>query len=193
MPHAKVSTLQRRRAKQLRQTMTRAETLLWRYVKANRIDGLGFRRQIPIRNYIADFACLSARLIVELDGESHDFEERQKADQNRDAFFESEGFQVLHFTNDQVMSNLEGVVEVIRQTAKARMDGATPLPNAPPQGGRKQEGALLVTSPLEGEVDAAQQRREGGKPQAPARGATPLPDPPPQGGREKDRARGETE
>src|SRR6266403_2051561 len=68
MPHAKVSTLQRRRAKQLRQTMTRAETLLWRYVKANRIDGLGFRRQIPIRNYIADFACLSARLIVELDG-----------------------------------------------------------------------------------------------------------------------------
>jgi very-short-patch-repair endonuclease len=101
MPHAKVSTLQRRRAKQLRQTMTRAETLLWRYVKANRIDGLGFRRQIPIRNYIADFACLSARLIIELDGEWHDFEERQKADQNRDAFFESEGFQVLRFTNDQ--------------------------------------------------------------------------------------------
>src|SRR6266404_2051624 len=164
MPHAVISNQQRGRAKQLRQTMPRAETLLWRYLKANRIDGLGFRRQTPIQNYIADFVCFSAKLIVELDGESHDFEE---------------GFQVLRFTNDQVMSNLEGVVEVIRQTAKARMDGATPLPNAPPQGGRKQEGALLVTSPLEGEVDAAQQRREGGKPQAPARGATPLPDPPP--------------
>src|SRR4051812_29332143 len=74
MPHAVVSQRQRTRAKQLRQTMTRAETLLWRYLKANRIDGLGFRRQLPIRNYIADFACLSAKLIVELDGESHNFE-----------------------------------------------------------------------------------------------------------------------
>src|ERR1700733_13735382 len=109
MPHAAVSPRQRNRAKQLRQTMTRAETLLWRYLKANRIDGLGFRRQVPIRNYIADFICLSARLIVELDGESHDFEERQKADQNRDAFFTADGFRVLRFTNEQVMSNLEGV------------------------------------------------------------------------------------
>src|SRR6266403_6035258 len=150
MPHAVVSKRQRSRAKQLRQAMTRAETLLWRYLKAGRIDGLGFRRQVPIRNYIADLVCFSAKLLIELDGEPHDFEERQKADQNRDSFFTSEGFQVLRFTNEQVMSNLEGVVEVIRQTAKARMDGATPLPNAPPQGGRKQEGALLVTSPLEG-------------------------------------------
>ena len=117
MPHAVVSERQRSRAKQLRQTMTPAETLLWRYLKANRIDGLGFRRQTPIRNYIVDFVCMSAKLIIELDGESHDFDERQKADQNRDAFFVSEGFQVLRFTNGQVMSNLEGVVEVIRQIA----------------------------------------------------------------------------
>src|SRR5579863_2195755 len=102
MPHAIVRERQRGRAKQLRQTMTRAETLLWRYLKANRIDGLGFRRQVPIRNYIADFICLSARLIVELDGESHDFEERQKADQNRDAFFAAAGFHVLRFSNEQV-------------------------------------------------------------------------------------------
>jgi very-short-patch-repair endonuclease len=135
MPHAKVSTQQRSRAKQLRQAMTRAETLLWRYIKADRIDGLGFRRQMPIRNYIVDFACLSARLIVELDGESHDFEERQKAIQNRDAFFESEGFQVLRFTNDEVMSNLEGVVEVIRQAAKVRMRGLPPSPTLPHKGG----------------------------------------------------------
>src|ERR1700712_669700 len=111
MPHAVVSDRQRGRAKQLRVTMTRAETLLWRYIKAHRIGGLGFRRQVPIRNYIADFACLSAKLIVELDGESHDFIERQRLDQIRDGFFVSEGFQVLRFTNDQVMSNLEGVVE----------------------------------------------------------------------------------
>src|SRR6185295_17740756 len=90
MPHAAVSTRQRNRAKRLRRAMTRAETLLCRHLKADRIDGLGFRRQVPFRNYIADFACLSIKLIVELDGESHDFEERQKADQNRDTFFESE-------------------------------------------------------------------------------------------------------
>ncbi len=121
MPPATVNKLQRGRAKQLRQTMTRAETLLWRYLKAHRIDGLGFRRQVPFRNYIADFACLSAKLIIELDGESHDFQERQRADRNRDDFFESEGFAILRFTNDQVLSNLEGDVEVIRQTASARM------------------------------------------------------------------------
>jgi very-short-patch-repair endonuclease len=109
MPHAVVSQRQRGRAKQLRKAMTPAETLLWRYLKASRIDGLGFRRQTPIRNYIVDFVCLAVKLTVELDGESHDFEERQNADQNRDAFFVSEGFQVLRFTNKQVMSNLEGV------------------------------------------------------------------------------------
>jgi very-short-patch-repair endonuclease len=135
MPHAAVSERQRNQAKQLRQAMTRAETLLWRYLKANRIDGRSFRRQVPFRNYIADFACLSVKLIVELDGESHDFEERQKADQTRDAFFVSEGFQVLRFTNEQVMSNLEGVVEVIRQTAASRMEGSPLSPPLPHKGG----------------------------------------------------------
>ncbi len=88
--------------------MTRAETLLWRYLKANRMDGVGIRRQTPIGNYVADFVCFSSKIIIELDGESHDFEERQKADQRRDAFFAAEGFQVLRFTNDQVMKNLGG-------------------------------------------------------------------------------------
>jgi very-short-patch-repair endonuclease len=115
--------------------MTRAETLLWRYLKANRIDGLGFRRQTPIRNYIVDFACLSAKLIIELDGESHEFQERQIADQIRDNFFVSEGFHVLRFTNEQVMSNLEGVVEAIRQVASSRASGLPPSLTLPHKGG----------------------------------------------------------
>ena len=135
MAHEVVSDRQRGRAKQLRQTMTRAETLLWRYLKAHRIDGLGFRRQVPIRNYIADFVCLSVKLIVELDGESHDFEERQSADQVRDAFFASEGFQILRFTNEQVMSSLVGVVDVIRETAAARLSGSPPSLPLPHRGG----------------------------------------------------------
>ena len=125
--------------------MTPAETLLWRYLKANRIDGLGFRRQTPIRNYIVDFVCMSAKLIIELDGESHDFDERQKADQNRDAFFVSEGFQVLRFTNGQVMSNLEGVVEVIRQIAASRASGLPPSLTLPHKGGGNGESSASIT------------------------------------------------
>jgi very-short-patch-repair endonuclease len=144
MPHAVVSPRQRSRAKQLRQTMTRAETLLWRYLKADRIDGLGFRRQVPIRNYIADFICMSAKIVVELDGESHDFEERQNADQNRDAFFVSEGFQVLRSTNEEVMSNLEGVVEAIRQVAASRLRGLPLSPALPHKGGGSSDATVSV-------------------------------------------------
>jgi very-short-patch-repair endonuclease len=148
MPHAVVSERQRNRAKQLRQAMTRAETLPWRYLKANRIDGLGFRRQVTFRNYIADFVCLSAKLIVELDGESHDFEERQKADQTRDAFFVSEGFQVLRFTNQQVLSNLEGVVGTIRQATASRASGLPPSPTLPHKGGGSNEdSATFLKNP----------------------------------------------
>jgi very-short-patch-repair endonuclease len=145
MPHTVVSPRQRNRAKQLRQAMTRAETLLWRYVKADRIDGRGFRRQVPIQNYIADFICMSAKIVVELDGESHDFEERQRADQNRDAFFVSEGFQILRFTNEQVMSNLEGVVEAIRQTAASRLRGLPLSPALPHKGGGSRDTTASVT------------------------------------------------
>jgi very-short-patch-repair endonuclease len=146
MPHTVVSPRQRNRAKQLRQAMTRAETLLWRYVKADRIDGLGFRRQVPIQNYIADFICISAKIVVELDGESHDFEERQTADQNRDAFFVSERFQVLRFTNEQVMANLEGVVETIRQTAANHVRGLPLSPTLPHKGGGSRDTTASVTS-----------------------------------------------
>jgi very-short-patch-repair endonuclease len=134
MPHAAVSEQQRRRAKQLRSTMTRAETLLWRYIKAGRVDGLSFRRQVPMQRYIADFVCHSHHLIVELDGESHGFESRIEQDAERDAWFVSQGYTVLRFTNEQVLTNLEGVVEVIRTEASKQH---TPLPVPPPHGGRE--------------------------------------------------------
>jgi very-short-patch-repair endonuclease len=150
MPHAIVSERQRSRAKLLRQTMTRAETLLWRYIKANRIEGAGFRRQVPFRNYIADFICYSARLVIELDGESHDFAECQAKDANRDAFLAAESFEVLRFTNEQVMSNLEGVVETIRQTLAVRTRGLPPSPTLPHKGGGSGEaGASSQDSPRE--------------------------------------------
>src|SRR5262245_38592748 len=102
MPHAVVSEQQRSRAKRLRSAMTRAETLLWRHMKAQRINGLLFRRQVPMRGYIVDFVCHSRRLVVELDRESHDFESRIQRDTDRDAWFVSEGYTVIRFTNEQV-------------------------------------------------------------------------------------------
>ncbi len=144
MPHAIVSERQRGRAKQLRRTMTRAETLLWRYLKANRIDGLDFRRQVPFQGYVVDFVCFAGKLVIELDGESHDFVERQNADRKRDAFFAEQGFQVLRFTNKQVTSNLEGVIQAIRQTLSCRVEGPPPSPSLPHKGGGSREAGASV-------------------------------------------------
>ena len=118
MPHTQVSEIQRARAKDLRRTMTRAETLLWRHLKANRLAGLGFRRQAPMGNYIADFVAHACKLVVEVDGESHDFEERIRHDDRRDQWFASRGYRVLRFTNEDVMRNLEGVVTAIGLAAE---------------------------------------------------------------------------
>src|SRR5215468_4430858 len=126
MPHAVVAKRRRVRAKELRQTMTRAETLLWRYLKAHHVDGLGFRRQVPMGVYIADFVCHAARLVVELDGETHDFEARQRYDLKRDAWFEARGYFVLHIPNEEVLGNLEGAWELIRATAHERLRAPPP-------------------------------------------------------------------
>ena len=121
MPHTPVDGRQRGLAKQFRRTMTRAETLLWRYLKAHHLDGLGFRRQVPMGRYIADFVCHAARIVVEVDGESHGFESRQQHDKSRDAWFTAQGYQVLRFSNEDVLTNLEGVLEGIRQSAIPRL------------------------------------------------------------------------
>jgi len=119
MPHTQVSKIQRSRAKQLRREMTRAETLLWRHLKAKRLAGLGFRRQTPMGKYIADFASHSCKLIVEVDGESHDFEERIGHDARRDEWFISRGYRVLRFTNDDVLKNLQGVLSIFEAAEQA--------------------------------------------------------------------------
>ena len=132
MPHNEVGKIQRDRAKRLRRAMTRAETLLWRHLKANRLAGLGFRRQSPMGNYIADFVAHSCKLVVEVDGESHDFEERIRHDKRRDEWFASRGYRVLRFTNDDVTKNLEGVVVAI---SLAAAQAAPPSLTLPRRGG----------------------------------------------------------
>jgi very-short-patch-repair endonuclease len=109
--------------------MTRAETLLWRYIKADRINGLGFRRQVPMQRYVADFVCHAARLVIVLDGESHEFASRQRSDAARDAWFNSQGYTVLRFTNEQVLTNLEGVIEAVRAGARRIAPPSLSLPH----------------------------------------------------------------
>jgi very-short-patch-repair endonuclease len=128
MPHNTVGGNQRARAKQLRRAMTRAETLLWRHLKAHRLAALGFRRQSPMGNYIADFVAHSRKLVVEVNGESHDFESRLRHDERRDQWFASRGYRVLRFTNDDVMRNLEGVVLAIGQAVEQAAPPSLALP-----------------------------------------------------------------
>jgi very-short-patch-repair endonuclease len=144
MPHDEISKIQRTRAKQLRREMTRAETLLWRHLKADRLAGLAFRRQTPMGHYIADFVAHSCKLIVELDGESHDFAERIRHDELRDRWFASRGYRVLRYTNDDVKKNLEGVVLSIQEAAEQAAPLSLTLPR---KGGGNPAADASLTDP----------------------------------------------
>jgi very-short-patch-repair endonuclease len=160
MPHTQVTVSQRARAKQLRRVMTRAETLLWRYLKAHRLANFGFRRQAPIGDYIADFVAHSCKLIVEIDGESHDFEERRRHDERRDQWLASRGYRVLRFTNDDVMRNLEGVVLSILQAAE---QVAPPSLTLPRKGGGNGENRAAKEASRAGTVDEVNMKCASGE------------------------------
>ena len=95
----------------MRKDPTRAELRLWWALRRNQL-GLRFRRQEPIGPFIADFACLPKKLIVELDGAAH---EDIAADLRRDTWFHAHGWFVLRINNDDVVNSLDGVITLIRQ------------------------------------------------------------------------------
>jgi len=97
----------------LRKNMTKSEMLLWSRIKRKQIKEAQFYRQKPIGNYIADFYCPKAKLIIEIDGSQHYEEKGIKKDKIRDEYFESLGLKVLRFTNLDVLKNLNGVLEKI--------------------------------------------------------------------------------
>jgi very-short-patch-repair endonuclease len=103
---ARLTTL----AKKLRHDATDAERLLWRHVRAYRLDGRKFKRQEAIGSHIADFVCYEAKLVVELDGGQH---LESGKDGERDRWFTQQGFRVLRFWNNDVLTNIEGVLETI--------------------------------------------------------------------------------
>ena len=115
-------------AKALRTRQTDAEIKLWSHLRGHRLNGYKFKRQARLASFIVDFACLEARLIIELDGSQH---LESEADQHRDRMLLNQGYRVLRFWNDAVLKETEAVLEVIL----AALDAA-PLPNPSPAGGR---------------------------------------------------------
>jgi very-short-patch-repair endonuclease len=108
------------RARELRKNQTDAERKLWRSLRPLKADGHHFRRQVPIDPFIVDFACLSARLVIELDGGQRNQDLGRHSDAARDAHLRRRGFRVLRFWNNDVMANSEGVMEIVMRELARR-------------------------------------------------------------------------
>jgi very-short-patch-repair endonuclease len=117
------------RAKRLRTDSTDAERLVWSRLRAHRLRGWKFKRQQPIGRYVVDFACFDAKLVIELDGGQH--ADAADMDATRDAWLNSQGLRVLRFWNNDVLSNLDGVLTTI----------AAHLPPSPQPSPTRGEGA----------------------------------------------------
>lgn len=109
MNHFPVPPANRRNARKMRKVMTDAELKLWNELRAHRLMGLSFRRQMPVSGYIVDFACPTHRLIVEIDGSQHGDDRRAAADQTRTARLQHLGWTVLRFWNDDVLTDIDNV------------------------------------------------------------------------------------
>jgi len=98
-------------ARRLRRRSTDAERLLWRHLRSRRLADFKFRRQETVGAYVPDFVCYERRLIVELDGGQH--ADQRAKDERRDAWLAGQGFRVLRFPDNYVLTNIEGTLETI--------------------------------------------------------------------------------
>jgi very-short-patch-repair endonuclease len=128
------------RQRQLRRESTEPEKRLWKHLRGRQVAGLKFRQQVWLGPYIVDFFCAEARLVIELDGETHVGPEAEAYDERRTALIEAEGYRVRRFWNNDVMQNIEGVVGTIEEAARE------PAPH-PPTASRR----APPPSPLQGE------------------------------------------
>jgi len=121
------------RARSMRKEMTEPETRIWLKLRAKRFGEVKFRRQKVIANYIADFAANNPKLVIELDGESH--AGQGAYDARRTSAIEAEGYQVLRFTNLEVMTNIDGVLAHIAEVI-VQCGEQPPHPTLSPEGER---------------------------------------------------------
>ena len=102
-------------ARRLRQSQTPAEKSLWAQLANRRLTGVKCRRQQPIGDYIVDFVCFEHKLVIEVDGGQHDEAASRADDEQRTAWLERRGYRVIRFWNSDVRTNLDGVVEAVRE------------------------------------------------------------------------------
>ena len=116
-------------ANKLRKEMTKGEACLWKYVlRARQMKGYQFRRQRPVLDFIADFMCKELRLVIEVDGITHD--NKLERDNRRDDKLRQAGFYVFRFTDEEVLTNREGVMRAIERI----IEEIEPPPAPPPEG-----------------------------------------------------------
>lgn len=100
-------------AKQMRRSMTEAETILWSKLRGRQRNGWQFRRQHPVGHFILDFACVKAHLAIEVDGATHSEDAELRHDKQRSAYLQSKGWDMLRVQNADVYDELDGVLTLI--------------------------------------------------------------------------------
>jgi very-short-patch-repair endonuclease len=129
----------RQKARSLRHNLTKGEVLLWLELRELKSSGFHFRKQAPIGPYIVDFVCHTTKLIVEVDGDSHETETGKRHDANRDLFLRSLGYEVLRLDYPDVLANPWHCAQSVKEKAEAgRGDPTRRLRRHPPLKG---EGA----------------------------------------------------
>ena len=101
-------------ARHNRREMTQSETVLWQALRSE-FRGIKFRRQHPIGDYIADFLCLTEKLVIEVDGAYHSEPQQQQEDQWRTEFLQDKGYKVIRFTNEEVDADVKNVISRIKE------------------------------------------------------------------------------
>jgi len=117
-----IDSFRRDTARRLRANTTGAEDILWRHLRRSPVLGTHFRRQVPIGRYVADFACMAARLVIEVDGSQHAEGPIAESDKERTRWLESEGYRVVRFWNNEITQNIEGVLESIHRSISPTMN-----------------------------------------------------------------------
>ncbi|MBX9827596.1 MAG: DUF559 domain-containing protein [Xanthobacteraceae bacterium] len=139
-------------ARNLRKSMTRQEVKLWQRLRELRTLGHHFRRQSPLVPYIVDFECRRSRVIVEVDGHQHGYDENRRRDDVRDKALAERGYRILRFSNGDVDRELDGVMEAICLALASSRPAAAVDENTCDTGG--------AVPPREGRVAA---KRSGGE------------------------------
>src|SRR3989338_5872819 len=103
-------------AQQLRKRSTDAERKLWRHLRDRQLENFKFRRQEPMGDYVLDYVCYEKGIVIEIDSGQHAIPMQKEKDEERDKWLKRQGFMVLRYWNNEVLTNIEGVLEEIRRS-----------------------------------------------------------------------------